>query len=269
MGTSISWSDKIQAYCKQYNLPLEYLAEVLHEPKVVPMIRGKAFEFSVFLRLKELLGDTAWEVTKVPMNAQTGYHDVDVLVANRRTGKRVRIECKLAAKGRFTSREAGDSIIQVKCMRSRTLGRAMATRLAPKLGVSLRQLLVHNDQYQPTDFDIVITSIGNAFYKTNTANGKFEWSPTEPGIDFLRSLQYTGDNLQDFSFSRMYVAVASQLAVSSRNDVVCTRKKCQDRHNCGFIPNYPKIIFRTGSFQPAFTWIPVEDIETVLLSLTA
>lgn len=43
---SNDWQQKIEEYCEKYNIPISYLAETLLEPKVVPMIRGKGFEFS-------------------------------------------------------------------------------------------------------------------------------------------------------------------------------------------------------------------------------
>ncbi len=46
-----SWEEKVKEYCEKYNIPVLYLAETLYEPKVVPMIRGKAFEFSVMMAL--------------------------------------------------------------------------------------------------------------------------------------------------------------------------------------------------------------------------
>lgn len=32
-----NWQQKLEAYCKKYNIPITYLAETLYEPKVVPM----------------------------------------------------------------------------------------------------------------------------------------------------------------------------------------------------------------------------------------
>ena len=41
-------------FCELYNLPLEHLGATLKDPKVIPMIRGKAFEFSVKDRLDSI-----------------------------------------------------------------------------------------------------------------------------------------------------------------------------------------------------------------------
>jgi len=51
----MSWVEEVQAYCAEYNIPIGYLADTLYEPKVVPMIRGKAFEFSVMQALQNVL----------------------------------------------------------------------------------------------------------------------------------------------------------------------------------------------------------------------
>ena len=73
-----NWEEKVKDFCEKYNIPLLYLAETLYEPKVVPMIRGKAFEFSVMMVLQEILPKDQWLVDKPMMNAQIGFHDVDV-----------------------------------------------------------------------------------------------------------------------------------------------------------------------------------------------
>ena len=158
-----SWEEKVKDYCEKYNIPVLYLAETLYEPKVVPMIRGKAFEFSVMMALQEILPKDKWQVDKPMMNAQTGLHDIDVRVLHKPTGKVISVECKLAKKGGYRMFADGHSEIRVKCMRSRTLGAAKVKELAPKFGVSEKVLSIHNDQYLPADFDIVISSIGNAF----------------------------------------------------------------------------------------------------------
>ena len=109
-----NWINKVKEYCEKYNIPLIYLADTLYEPKVVPMIRGKAFEFSVMLALQQVLPPNEWIVKKVPMNAQTGFHDVDVHVVHKKTNRVIRIECKLAKKGSFRTYSDGHYEIRVK-----------------------------------------------------------------------------------------------------------------------------------------------------------
>ena len=258
----MNWQDKIKEYCYRYNIPLEYLSDTLYEPKVVPMIRGKAFEFNMKLALEDILSAQTWEVEKIPMNAQQGLHDIDVIVRHKETQKEARLECKLAAKGGFRLLQTGDSIIRVKCMRSRTLGESMVRHLAPKFGVSEKQLTVHNDQYRPEDFDFVVTSIGNAFYETNSS-GFFDWAPSQEGIAFLETLRRakTENNLKDFAFNRMYIAPANALSIKGKNGVQCTRKKCKAKTTCCFIPNYPIIRFKQGKRLPEAPWVAAENSE--------
>src|SRR4030042_7044713 len=93
-----SWTDKIIEYCQEYSIPIEYLADTLYEPKVVPMIRGKAFEFSVIKQLQAILPTNEWIVSKATAGEEASYHDTDVRVFHKRTGKIVRLECKLSKK---------------------------------------------------------------------------------------------------------------------------------------------------------------------------
>jgi hypothetical protein len=264
-----AWQKKVEDYCKQYDIPIEYLANTLYEPKVVPMIRGKAFEFSVMLALQGILDERTWAVSKTPMNAQQGAHDVDVNVKHIPSDREISVECKLAGKGRFRPQADGSSEIAVKCMRSRTLGEAMVMQLAPRFGVTEAQLRVHNDQYMPGDFDIVVTSIGNAFYETDPATGVFVWEPTTEGVSFLEKLRVKYGippemPMKDFAFSQMYIAKASDLVISNGNGVGCTRRLCTDKQNCGFIPNYPIIKFDATTLEPKAPWYYLSDAVRVV-----
>jgi hypothetical protein len=208
------WKDKVIEFCNKYNIPLFYLAETMYEPKVVPMIRGKAFEFSAMIILQEILSKDEWEVSKPVMNAQIGFHDIDVRVFHKPTEKVVCVECKLAKKGGYRLFADGHSEIRVKCMRSRTLGPAKVKELAPKFGIKEYVLAIHNDQYLPEDFDIVISSIGNAFYRTDNKTGLFEWKPTKTEEEFLEKLNpSSNENLRDFAFRKIYVARTRDLAI--------------------------------------------------------
>jgi hypothetical protein len=75
-------------------------------------------------------------------------------------------------------------------------------------------LAIHNDQYLPEDFDIVISSIGNAFYRTDNKTGLFEWKPTKTEEEFLEKLNpSSNENLRDFAFRKIYVARTRDLAI--------------------------------------------------------
>jgi hypothetical protein len=231
------------------------------------MIRGKAFEFSVMLMLNSVLPNEIWQAEKPVLNPQLGSHDKDVVLRHLPTGKSLSIECKLAGKETFRVKASGICEIRVKCMRSRTLGAEMVRELAPKKGVSETDLSVHNDQYLADDFDVVITSLANAFYRTNE-EGAFIWQPSNREEAFLTSiLTDTKQPLKDFAFFRMYVAESSSLVVSRANGVQCSRRKCANPKNCGFIPNYPTIKFQHGNGRPLQRWIPIEESEDLFLRL--
>ena len=265
---SNEWSEKIEEFCQKYNIPILFLAETLYEPKVVPMIRGKAFEFSVMLALLDTLPKNEWLVDKVPMNAQIGFHDVDVRVIHKSTKKTIRVECKLAKKGGYRQFPDGHSEIRVKCMRSRTLGAAKVKEMAPKLGVDRKSLSIHNDQYFPADFDVVITSIGNAFYKTDPKTNMFEWKPNKDGEEFLTKINTSNFiNLKDFAFSNLYVAKTTDLAITQFSKVKCTRSKCKNKNSCGFIPNYPIIYFNHETNTPNNGWVDIKNSLKIFESL--
>ncbi len=46
---------ELELYCKKYDIPLGNIIEVISDLKVIPMIRGKAFEFTAANKLKALL----------------------------------------------------------------------------------------------------------------------------------------------------------------------------------------------------------------------
>lgn len=259
----MNWIQEVSEFCQYYNISLEFLAETLRDPKVIPMIRGKAFEFFVTESLKSFLPSIDWHIEKPFLNPQLGSHDSDVRVTHINTKKVLSVECKLADKGSYKYSEKENlNIFRVKCMRSRTLGEAKVKQLAPAYGISESVLKIHNDQYLPTDFSIVITSIGNAFYDTDRMSGSFIWKPSKKGEIFLENLQNLYDlsnDLKDFSFARMYVARASDIAIRDANDVTCTRRKCDDKQNCGFIPNYPVIEIPDKSKYPVSRWTPIEE----------
>jgi len=260
------WQKKIIHYCDEFNIPIKYLRDILNEPKVIPMIRGKAFEFSVMVTLQRILSKNDWKVDKFSINAQTGFHDVDVRIAHLKSKKIIKVECKLAKKQSYRLHKDGHSEIRVKCMRSRTLGPGMIKILAPKLKIESKILAVHNDQYLPTDFDVVVTSIGNSFYRTNLQTGAFEFLPNKIEIEFLKKLGFNGNDLRAFAFNQIYIAHSRDLVIGSQREVKCTRKNCNNQNLCGFIPNYPIIYFDKNTNLPTNGWIALEKAETIFSS---
>ena len=106
----------------------------------------------------------------------------------------------------------------------------------------------------------MITSIGNAFYRTDRNTGLYEWRPKEIEENLLLRLKpSTRENLKDFAFRTMYVARTEDLAAKPDTGVICSRHKCKNKTNCGFIPNYPIIHFDAATAKPTNGWVPVEE----------
>lgn len=283
MSKEDKWITDLREYCRSLNISTDDLYRIVTDLKVAPMIRGKAFEFSTHSRLKQLLPPKKWTVSKPVMNAQTGMHDIDVMVRHNRTNKIISVECKLAGKGRFRVAgraqagvaKEGDYLISVKCMRSRTTKTPAKVAVeAKRLGVSEEAFLAHSDQYRASHFNVVATSIGNAFYETledEDGNMIYKFQPTEQGKKFIERLKPSSNMeavLQEFVYNKVYLAASADLAVSMESGVICGKKSCQNKSNCGFIPNYPIINF--GNIEempldiipfPQNHWTAIENCE--------
>jgi hypothetical protein len=143
--------------------------------------------------------------------------------------------------------------------------------------VSEEQLSAHADSYMLDDFDIVVTSIANAFYITDEETDRFVFSPTDEEKEFLKSLGASEGNLQDFAFNHLFVATPYDLAPLESNSQKCRRRKCKEKKSCGFVPNYPYIKFEKGLFSgkgssarypgPSNGWKKVEDIENIMRAM--
>lgn len=261
------WLKKLYFVCKQYNLEIETLADTINDPKVIPMLRGKAFEFTACKIINGILDPCKYQVSNPRLNAQSTQKDIDIELTDLISTKKYAIECKLSAKGSFEYNVKGQEnrvAMKVKCMRSRTLGQVAAQRKSKEEGIDANLLMIHNDQYLCSDFDFVITSIANAFYKTNKDNGLYYWSPSQEGEGFLNLI---GVNNQEEAFYKTYIARSKDLAVYPENNIQCTRKKCQSKSNCGFIPNYPYIYFNKNTGKVIHPWIETENFTILLKDL--
>lgn len=251
-------------YCEYYHVPFEHVVDTMHALKVVPMIRGIGFEYVAFERLKGLLSQEVWKVEKPLINAQSEIQDIDVLITNIATDRKITIECKLAGKNSFKMPRLGQGIVKIKCMRSRTVGEEAARTLSRRYGVSVDNVLNHADNYRPVDFDFVITSIGNAFWRT-TSDGQYVFRLKPEELEFLRILfrdyTLTVDQLRRKTFDYLLIARSSRLAVLPENHVRCVRRRCiraGTSENCGFIPNYPIV-----NLNDTEVWRPIERAEEV------
>lgn len=264
---SPTWIERLQAVCKKYAISIEHLDYILEDPKVIPMIRGKAFEFAARDRIATLLLETNYKVRNPFINPQAGSDKLDVLIQRVSNNKIFSLECKLAKKGDFAFKEMTYKAlpkqpfyrIRVKCMRSRTLGEKAAEVMAKRTGRTKEEHLIHSDQYLPKDFDFVVTTIANAFFQTDD-EGYFVWQPGEVASQFLSLIGVDGPAS---AFDRMFIARSHDLRVASDNHFKCTRKKCDNKTACGFIPNYPEMYFDVNGKVLA-PWYPLESIETLL-----
>lgn len=256
---------KIRKYCKRYDIAIKHLLDIISDLKVIPMIRGKSFEFSVSDLLKSKLPKD-WKVENLNINAQQGTHDIDVLVTRTQDNKKIRVECKLTKNDSFQMNQ-NIAEIRVKCMRSRTFSDNLAAaRMAMHYKISKDQVLIHADSYREQDFDFVITSLGNSMWTTIKEEYLFNGNLEQ--FNLLKSLFPSGfKNFKKFqreAFNFLMFARSSDLIVSPKNNLKCTRKKCKDKGtnvNCGFIPNYPTINLNDIA-KSTGPWKRIQDIES-------
>lgn len=256
--------ESLKRYCNEYDIPINRLIEIISDLKVIPMIRGKSFEFTVSDELKNILPKDNWVIHNILTNAQTGTIERDLSVI-RSDLKKINVECKLSKNNSFQIvKDIG--FFKVKCMRSRTVSdNEMAVRMAQNYGISKDLVLMHADSYRQQDFDFVIASLGNAFWVTK--EGKYVFNGTETQHTFLKNL--FPDNFKNFgnfqkeAFNFMIFAKSSGLIVHPNNNINCSRKKCIKNGtgaNCEFIPNYP-IVGINDIAQNKGSWKQIKYIE--------
>ena len=267
MNNDSVWQEALIKYCRDFNIPIDYLSDILRDSKVNPMIRGKGFEFSTLMAFQNILRPEVWEVSKPNMNAQAMQHDVDILVKHIESGKTISVECKLSKKDSFRISKTGEITAAVKCMRSRTLGQEIIAERAPLMGVTVEQLNAHKDNYLTTDFDVVASSFGNAFYTTDKENGEYIWSPDASHRGVVEKiLQNQKVDLKKAAFDYILVAKASDLSPAA-GFTPCARKTCKHQDSCAFIPNYPVVKFDSSSGKPIKPWNSLMALENVLLDV--
>ena len=260
---------KLNEYCNRYDIPKTHFIDILEDLKVIPMVRGKAFEFQTSDRLRTILNKSRWRVSNPLLNAQPGIHDIDVKITNEIKKVDINAECKMASRDSIKLSN-GVLSFQVKCMRSRTIGhKGVAERLAREYGIDKKSVLAHADQYRTKDFGIVITSLGNAFWDTDNI-GRYKFNLDEEMVRYLMTLfpsKFLGNEKTDVLKRKLkdflLVAKSSDLIVSKTNRIVCRRRVCTKKENCGFIPNYP-IVNLNDVANGKSPWKQIEVIETIL-----
>lgn len=172
-------------YCKKFNIPLEFLFEILEDQKVTPMIRGKAMEYNAFLLLDEALPKNSWSVQKLNLNAQQGKSDEDITITHRRTGIILKVESKSAVRGSINSGKKSkifpEPHFKVKCHRSRS---------------NIKLAGTSNDRYSLDIFDLLITNSSNAIIEGNTIGEELEIIHDEKLKKMLYDFYKTENDLQ-------------------------------------------------------------------------
>ena len=54
MNQNSTWQNALIKYCIDFNIPINYLSDILRDSKVNPMIRGKGFEFSTLMAFQNI-----------------------------------------------------------------------------------------------------------------------------------------------------------------------------------------------------------------------
>lgn len=231
----IKLAEKLLKYCKKFNVPLEFLFEILEDQKVTPMIRGKAMEYNAFLMLDKILPRSTWSVQKLNLNAQTGVHDEDISVTHRRTGIILKVESKSTVRGSISdgkrSRILNVAHFNVKSHRSRS---------------NIKLAGSSNDRYSVDSFDVLITNTSNAIFEGNTVGEHLE-------VVYKKSVKQM---LYEF----YKVKNDDDLIVACENDWRFTIPK--DIAVDGFIPRTPYVKLENDE-----NWKPLSTIEDRLLEV--
>ncbi len=156
-------AEKLLLYCKKFNVPLDFLFEILEDQKVTPMIRGKAMEYNAFLLLDKILAKATWSVQKLNLNAQTGTYDEDISITHRRTGVILKVESKSTVRGSISDGQRSRNLkvphFLVKSHRSRS---------------NIKLAGSSNDRYSVDSFDVLITNTSNSIFEGNTVGEHLE-----------------------------------------------------------------------------------------------
>lgn len=245
--------DQVREYCRYYSAPIQHLVEVISDLKVIPMIRGKGFEYFAADYLRQnLQPQDQWEVTNPMVNPQLQVHDTDVTVRRTSGGRTANIECKLSAKATLLKRNS--TLFKVKCMRSRTVGdSAAADSMMERYHITRPHLLAHKDNYREMDFDFVVASLENSLW--DTVDNRYAFVGVRRHFDVLHRLfpdrfpQWVNqETFRQQTTDFLIIARSEDLIVSPRNNLTCVRRACiraGTDTNCEFIPNYPVVDLNT------------------------
>lgn len=224
-----------EEYCNKYFIPEEYLWEILEDSKVVPMIRGKATEYSAYLFLKDKLDDHIFSVEKLNLNAQPGADDEDVSITHRATGKRMKIEVKNACRGDFNNGKKTKKLkvphFKVKCHRSRSnMDKADTT----------------NDRYVLGDFDLLVTNTLNSIYEGETFTADFQFIDSKH-LDVIKAFYGVTTNKE------LEIACANDWRFAFPEDIV------EDCNGVKAIPRTPYVMLENDPY-----WFTIKELPNRL-----
>ena len=220
-------NSEIQSYCQRYNIPFEYLVQILEDQKVLPMIRGKATELLGVDAIKENINERQWLVDKMNFNPQ---QDEDITIRSRKSNKSISVETKNATRSSFKLGNKRTKIsvphFTVKCHKSRS---------------NIKKALTSNDRYHQDDFDILICNLSNSLFLSGTLSEKLEITNDPTVINFLKHYYSVSDE--------------TQIIHKAYNDWrYCVVKNiAQDD---GYLPRNPAV-----KLQNDENWKPLKEIE--------
>lgn len=193
----------ITEYCITYNIPRENLLDILEDQKVLPMIRGKATEYIGAAVLRQALDPRDWSVDKLNLNPQPGAYDEDVSITYRRTGVRLKAETKNAVRGKFSlgTRSMPEPHFAVKCHKSRS-----------------NFVKKHNDRYVVGDFDVLLSNVSNAIFRSKSLDRGLPLIDDARAIDWLKTFYgvATDDDLRRCTYDDWRVCLPVTIALDDQ-----------------------------------------------------
>jgi len=220
------------SYCKKYNIPEEYFFEILEDQKVVPMIRGKATEYSAFKVLVEQLSDE-WFVHKLNLNPQPNRSDEDISIRHKRMGISLKVESKNAVRGSFRlgtgKTKLSSPHFKVKCHKSRS---------------NLQKSKTSNDRYSTGDFDLLMSNLSNAIFEGNQIDGELRLTDNREVLEFLKNHLDAEDESEiiEKSYELWFICFTVDLV-----------------DECNFIPRTPSVEL-TGDI----VWFKIDELKAKL-----
>lgn len=182
--------EKVLEFVEKFDIPFQYLFEILEDQKVTPMIRGKAMEYNAFIILDSILPKSIWSVQKLNLNAQPGATDEDISITHRRTGIILKVESKSCVRESFSDGRRARTIkephFKVKCHRSRS---------------NIKLAETSNDRYAVDTFDLIITNPLNSIFKGNTISEELEIIDKPELLEILYNYYNVSDNKSLFKAS--------------------------------------------------------------------